>query len=148
MFVDSLNAVEGKETVSLAADAEILSQSVELCPFPAAGFFKQPDQISLPNSGHTGDSRPHDADFLPRNVFQARPQIILVIPADVGNDTDDRVGQIGRIQTPSQTDFQYGEIHPLPVEMMEGDRREKFEVGNFTGYVVPDCLDFGIHFLR
>jgi hypothetical protein len=46
-----------------------------------------------------------------------------MVEADIGDDRDQRLQNIGRVQTSAQTDFDYANLDLLAGEVLEGQRR-------------------------
>jgi len=88
--------------------------------FPGLGFAGTADR------DHT---RSKDSGFLPRDFSERVAQRLDVIEPDLGHQREHRRAAIGRIQAPSHTDLEHGQLDLRSGEPETGRRGESFEIG-------------------
>ncbi len=81
--------------------------------------------IRLPR--HERNVALRDAGLLPRDRREVRPQVVGVLPRDFGDHRHERRDDVGRVEPPSQSDFDHGDVHPPRREVGESDRGRGLE---------------------
>ena len=71
----------------------------------------------------------HDSGFFTTNRFPVRPQVLDVINIDAGDDGAVGINDVGRIQTPAQTDLQDGDIQQGMAHQPQNRQGREFKVG-------------------
>ena len=89
---------------------EICGTTDESCPHSSRlslQTFRNVPLLMRRNNRHSG---PHDPGFFPANFFPVISQVLLVIQPDGCYDGAIGIDNIDRIQSPSQANFQNGEV--------------------------------------
>ena len=71
------------------------------------------------------------ARFFPGDLGDRPAQNLNVIKAYVGTDRQDRMKDIGRVESASQAHLDYRYINMLRMKVFEGESRDYFEKGEF-----------------
>ena len=78
-------------------------------------------------ANHAGNTGFDYSGFLRGNLSKRMPEQVGVIHADIGDNTQYRLDNIGGIQQPSQADFDHGYIHVLLHQPAERHSRGDLE---------------------
>ncbi len=71
----------------------------------------------------------HDAGLLARNLPHGAAQHLGVLQADVGQDRQQRVGKVHRVEPATDANLHHGNVDTLLLKPATGHRREGFKAG-------------------
>jgi hypothetical protein len=74
-----------------------------------------------------------DAALLAGDLGDGVAKILLVVERDVGDDGEQRLDDVGRVQPAAETDFQHQDAGVFAIEIQEGDGREPLEEAGQLG---------------
>ena len=113
-----------------SVDPDLLPHPEERRPsFPADRLQGLDDRL-LPGRGEADSPLLDDPPLFAGDLLQGIAEILPVFEGDVGDDRNEGDNHIGGVEPAPHADLQNGDIHPLPLKMEKGHRRQEFKIAH------------------